>query len=531
MSWLQMKKNPGKTISFVIARSTFAAGACVLLGLPNVAQGAPQYQRLSYTGDTSTSITVTWNTTVDTDSEVDYGTATGSLGKKAVGTTFQANAGLGYVHEATLTGLQPSTKYYYVVGSATDGFSAEKSFVTGPLEHQDCGQFKFVFLGDNRPDPIFGGGENWPTILGQSVQQQPDFVLNGGDLVIDGDKVDQWLLLLGWTEKIAASLPFMPTIGNHDTGPGQGDTANYNQLFALPRSTGAHGSGTEDYYYFTYGNAIFVALSTEGFKTGSVPFAEQAAWLDEVLTNNPKKWKFVYFHKPAYTHEDPLGVSHAPNEEGQNASFVAVIDKHHVDVVLTSHNHWYERYEPSACGTKGTPGSSQPCSVGANNYSAGTVYYVSGGAGAFTIPGILCGTQFGRAFCAGAHHYVVFNVNNEVLKIDTWAAFPQTNQVIDTITITKGAVNCLPPDGGIADSGQDSAATADGPTIADAATPDSSGPAADTLGDAGSRTDAGTSAKPSSGCGCRVVGDGVSGTLVLLLLLGGLLWRRKSLGR
>jgi len=63
----------------------------------------------------------------------------------------------------------------------------------------------------------------------------------------------------------------MPCLGNHDTGPGSGDGANYNRLFALPRSIGPHGSGTEDYYAFTYGNAVFVSLSTESFKGGAIP--------------------------------------------------------------------------------------------------------------------------------------------------------------------------------------------------------------------------------------------------------------------
>ena len=74
----------------------------------------------------------------------------------------------------------------------------------------------------------------------------------------------------------------MPCIGNHDNGPGEGDTANYNQIFALPRSQGTYGSGTEDYYYFTYGNAIFAVLSTETFKGGAVPFATQADWLERL---------------------------------------------------------------------------------------------------------------------------------------------------------------------------------------------------------------------------------------------------------
>ena len=212
---------------------------------------APQYARLSYTGDTATSVAVTWNTTGNAASEVQLGKSPGNYAQVVSGKVTQANAGLGYIHEVELTGLSPSTKYYYIAGAASDGYTKEASFTTGPSEDPSCGNFKLVFLADNRPDPIFGGGDNWPQILGQAAAHQPAFALNGGDLVIDGDQIAQWLAFLGWTEPVAKSIPFMPSMGNHDVGPGSGDGANYNQIFALPRSTGPSGSNTEDYYYFT----------------------------------------------------------------------------------------------------------------------------------------------------------------------------------------------------------------------------------------------------------------------------------------
>ena len=519
---------------------------------------APQYVRLSFTGDTATSMTATWNTTTNVASEVQLGTSSGNYSQVVTGKVTQANAGLGYIHEVELTSLKPSTKYFYIAGTAADGYTAEASFTTGPTADPSCANFKLVFLADNRPDPIFGGGDNWPQILGQAAAHQPAFVLNGGDLVIDGDQIGQWLALLGWTEPVAKSIPFMPSMGNHDTGPGSGDGANYNQLFALPRSTGTNGSNTEDYYYFTYGNAIFVSLSTESFKGGSIPFGTQAAWLDDVFTKNPKKWKFVYYHKPTYTTSAAFSISHPPNEENQNAAFVAVFDKHHVDVVMTSHNHWYERFEPSACGTKGTPGSANPCSVGASNFAGGTVYLVSGGAGAFTIPAFLCGNTPGRALCSGDHHYVLMNIANEKLTLETWSAFPQPNKVIDTITIAKpGDVCGTPPDGGVPDSGTGGAGGAagagggggsggsggsagSGATAGSAgsggavggAGGTSSGGAAQsggTTASGGSATGGKASGKDAgedSGCGCRAAGSGsAAGALALMALAG--IWARR----
>ncbi len=516
------------------SRSWNRAGLAGLMGLgvllvASPAHAAPQYLRLSYTGDTTTTMTVSWNTTAPTStSEVQYGTSSGLYTDTAVGSSFQANAGLGYIHESTLTGLLPLTTYYYVAGDVTDGFSTERTFTTGPVQDANCGDFSFVVLGDNRPDPTFGGGENWPQILAEAAQHSPAFAINGGDLVIDGDQIDEWIDFLGWTEGVASVIPFMACIGNHDDGPGEGATANYNQIFAYPTSQGTYGSGTEDYYYFTYGNAIFVSLSTETFKGGGSTMADQAQWLDEVLTQNPRKWKFLYYHKPSYTHEVFFSISHEPNEEGQNAALMPVIDAHHVDVVFTSHNHWYERWEPSACGTAGTPGSDDPCTV--SDYSSGTVFIVTGGAGAFTIPGFLCGNASGRANCSGDHHYVRVSISDHELSLETWAAYPQTNQVFDSIAITKTADNCAVGPG--PDAGVDASVPSDG-----SVGPDASGPGPDSGSgdpDAASGTDGGGPGvdagepvgTPKDGCACRSAGPGAGGPLVLALLLG-LLWIRR----
>ncbi|MBI3202907.1 MAG: metallophosphoesterase family protein [Myxococcales bacterium] len=495
---------------------------------------APEYARLSYTADPQTSMAVTWNTTTASAAEVQYGTASGAYTKTVTAKSTQANAGLGYIHEAELTGLTPSTKYFYIAGSTAGGFTTEASFTTGPAADPSCGSAKFAFLADNRPDPIFGGGDNWPQIMAQAAAHKPAFMLNGGDLVIDGDKIDQWLKLLGWTSPVAKTIPFMPSMGNHDTGPGSGDGANYNQIFALPRSTGAKGSNTEDYYFFTYANAIFVSLSTDSFKGGTIPFADQAAWLDTVLTQNPKKWKFVYFHKPIYTTKSSFSISHPPNEANQNAALVPIFDKHHVDAVLTSHNHWYERFEPSACATKGTPGSANACSVGATNFAGGTVYYVSGGAGAFTIPKLFCGSTAGRAKCSDEHHYLLVDIQNDTMKIETWGANPQPNTVIDSITIKKGTEVCGgPPDGGVGGTGGSGGSTGGsggattgggGSSGGSAGSGGSAAGAGGSAGTAGGAPDASAGGSPGGGgsssgggssgeseddggCGCRAAGS------------------------
>ncbi len=507
-----------------------ASLAALSLALATEVQAAPQYVRLSFVDATQTTMTVTWHTTPNVAGEVRYGTSPGNLTMTETGIVNPGPGSMGDIHEVTLAGLQPDTVYYYQAGDTNDGYSPEYSFLTGPTPHEECGQFSFLFLGDNRPDGTLGGGENYDQILQQTEAHNAAFLLNGGDLVIDGDQLGQWATYLGYSESSSALIPLMPCLGNHDDGPGEGDGANYNRLFALPRSTGPYGSNTEDYYYFVYGNAIFVSLSTDSYKGGSIPFQTQADWLDEVLTAHPQLWKIVFLHKPIYTSEVIFSISHEPNEAGQNAAFVSVFDAHHVDVVLTSHNHWYERYEPSACGTQNNPGSDQPCLVGGDPAN-GTIYFVSGGAGAFTIPAAL---NFfpppGQVTCLDDHHYMLFDVQDTKLTIDTWGAFPQANQIIDTLTIEKpSTVNCETIGPGGAGGGGGSSSGVGGSTSGTGGT--------STSGTGGSTTSSGIGANGTTptgdssetgGCGCQTQKPTRPAWLALAAAALGIgVWRRR----
>ncbi|MFO8074448.1 MAG: metallophosphoesterase family protein [Polyangia bacterium] len=499
---------------FTILSAVAALAASAALAAP-AAVGDPVYLRLSYIDDASSSMTVTWHTAGPADSEVRYGTSPGDYTSTTVGDSFASSVvEFGHIHQVTLTGLEPETVYYYVAGSEEDGWSTEHSFVTAPPADLACGSFSFVFLGDNRPDETFGGGENWDAILDQAAATDPAFMLNGGDLLIDGDDVGGWLDFLGWTCDVAAEIPLMPTIGNHDNGPGEGDEAYYNQLFSLPRSSGEFGSDTEDYYFFTYANAIFVSLSTETFKGGEIPFQQQADWLDQVLTDNPRKWRIVFYHKPSYN-QDALVGGHEPNEESQNAALIPVIDEHHVDLVIASHVHWYERYHPTACATQGEPGSSEPCPVGEGNFADGTVHLVSGGAGAFTIPSVFCpiSPPPGRAVCDSSHHYLLIHIEDEVLEYQAWGAHPQNNELFDSFVITKEDEECAAAD---ADTDSDS----DSDTDTDIDIDIDSDADADTSDDA--EIDGGgqnaSEGDDSGSCGCNAPGSRASvGALSALL--------------
>jgi hypothetical protein len=378
----------------------------------------PKYVRLSYgQPDATTSIGVAWNSdAVGDGSLVEYG-KDATYGQSFTGTALTGQGPLGAIHEATLTGLEPATTYHFRVGGA-GGWSLDRTFRTAPAD--PCAPLSFVVLGDDRSDDNSGASPRWPPIFEEALSGGPLFVLNTGDIVRDGSEANQWNAWLGASGDGLSAAAHMPTIGNHDDGPGDGDTANYNQIFNLPRNDVTN---TEDYYYFTTGSAIVVSLSTQTYKD----FGAQAAWLDKVLTENPRTWRFVFFHHPTYTSSSLLGlldISHPPNEEHQNAAYTAVFDKHHVDFVFYGHNHFYERFQPM----KGNGDGDEGIPVG--EAGKGTYYVVAGGAGAITynIATILfCGTAKGSAKCSGNHHYVRLDLDGNKL---TYLAHSTAQQLL-----------------------------------------------------------------------------------------------------
>jgi hypothetical protein len=219
----------------------------------------------------------------------------------------------------------------------------------------------------------------------------------------------------------------MYALGNHDDGPVHGDGANYNRVFHLPRGAKAlGGSGTEDHYFFLSGNAIFVSLSTQSFDTGSPKFKAQADWLDRVLAKHPKRWRIVALHHPIYT--EHLFYNHEPDEQGQNAALVPVLNKHHVDIVFQGHNHFYERWAPSSCKDGA---SKRTCPT--PGFDKGTVFITTGGGGA--MPHFFAGgTSRVRPAASGAHHFVVVDIVNHTLKL---RAIDASGATIDKLTIRK----------------------------------------------------------------------------------------------
>ena len=466
-------------------RFGWLCSAAILLASAT-AFAAPRWVRITLPPEQpATGMVVAWNSDAMADaSTVEYGTSAGALTQSQVGASFTAKGALGVVHEVTLTSLKPGTTYHYRVGGA-GAWSPVHTFKTAPTE--GCGPFKFIASGDHRSDDNAGPNPKWKSILGEMAATGATFILETGDLVKDGADLKQWQNHMEMGAAHMGEVALMPTFGNHDSDDVQGASAAFNQLFSLPTNAS---TGTEDFYAFEYGEAVFVAMTTATY-ADAAGLAMQAKWLDETLTKHANKtWKFVYFHHPCYTSSIDLKIidlNHPANEKGQNTAFLPVFDKHHVDIVFAGHNHFYERFAP-------IKGGSPVAST-----QAGTVYITTGGAGAFTYDTIdvfgfkiepmkiICGDGIlgmsgkakGSQFCTGKHHYVEVAIDKHVLtatvratSAQNFSDAPANKAVIETFQIVKPANvagNCSPlgADAGSTDAGSTDAGGADTAGAAD----------------------------------------------------------------
>ena len=400
------------------------------------AWAAPSAVKLSWASpDAATTMAVSWVTPNEVPSTVEYGPQT--TGEHMLtGAAAAFIDGIGWFHEVELTGLAPNTTYRYRVGSAGD-WSSEYSFKTAP--NDGCTPFSFVSRGDARSQDSRGPSLNWSSIHQEAEAAGAEFFLNGGDLVKEGSQIGQWAQWLQDSEMVNPRRPMMPALGNHDDGPGDGNSANYNRLFVLPTNPV---TGTEDYYAFVYNNLLVFSLSTQTFEDWAV----QMQWMTGVAAQHPDKWKVAYFHHPVYTTETKafgVAVGHGPNEKGQNPFYAPAFDAAGIDIVVQSHNHIYERFAPLRFDPGDVDNGQQVADYG-NGPGQGRLYVVSGGSGAFLDP--LIEGQF-QDFAVGStsrskdHHFIRISIAGNTLHYQALRTNAGNSSgggtVIDDLTLAR----------------------------------------------------------------------------------------------
>lgn len=298
----------------------------------------------------------------------------------------------GYIHDVELTGLEPDTIYYFICGGENGGYSEERSFRTAP---EASTNIRFVAGGDSRYDSETNWPEERDDISREMAKFNPSFVLFTGDFVRQGDyqlEWDNWLAAAQeyWVDNDNLTIPIIPCIGNHELY-GDGGASYYAQFY-LPSD--------EKWYSLDWGPDLhIIVLNSETGISG-----EQSEWLeDDLATHASCKWKIAIYHRPAFTKS-----KHSPSGSIQT-NWVPLFDTYHVDLVISGHNHCYERTDPINYTRSGETCVPSP--------AEGTIYVTSGGWGAPPYSENYRQVGWTGYYPVAKYNFVVVDIENDTLHL------------------------------------------------------------------------------------------------------------------
>jgi 3',5'-cyclic AMP phosphodiesterase CpdA len=179
---------------------------------------------------------------------------------------------------------------------------------------------KFAVIGDNGTGgrPQFEVGQQMAALRAtfpfEFVLMMGDNLYNAQDFAAKFERP--------YAALVAAGVKFYAAIGNHDDPQAQARYPAFNM-------NGAR------YYTFAKRNVRFVVADTN--------FLDQLqlGWLEHTLKSASEQWKIVYFHHPLYSNGD----RHGSNVE-LRVRLEPLLVANGVDVVMSGHDHIYERIRP-----------------------------------------------------------------------------------------------------------------------------------------------------------------------------------------
>ena len=294
------------------------------------------------------------------------------------------NGRIVWTYHARVPGLRPGATYGYAVTADNDGSRADPFSATFTTAPEGRAAFRFTSFGD-----LATPNTNWVRSYGQAAYAvgavesfQPLFHLLNGDLCYaglnPGAQPDVWRDFGNNNQASAAYRPWMPVPGNHEIEFGNGPQGftSYLTRYTLPRN----GSGGFEgrWYSFRIGSALFVSLSADdvvcqdagAFVAGPGPLAPAAAtgnpvvpagtsfyirgysggtqtrWLEATLAAGRRDdsidWIIVQTHQCACSSSRGGNGSDA----GIRREWLPLFDRYEVDLVLSGHDHDYERSFP-----------------------------------------------------------------------------------------------------------------------------------------------------------------------------------------
>jgi predicted MPP superfamily phosphohydrolase len=184
------------------------------------------------------------------------------------------------------------------------------------------GSVRFAVIGDT------GSGTDKQQQVGDMMLQYRaafpfDFVLMMGDNLYGSENPEDYQKKFAkvYQKLLDNKVKFYATLGNHDQ-PNERFYENFNM-------------NGKEYYRFTKGNVAFYSLNSNYMDK------KQLKWLEDELAKDTSEWKVTFFHHPPYS---------SAKMHGSDKQIRQVLEplfvRYGVNLVLTGHDHVYERIKP-----------------------------------------------------------------------------------------------------------------------------------------------------------------------------------------
>lgn len=188
-----------------------------------------------------------------------------------------------------------------------------------PLEQKSV---RFAVIGDN------GTGERPQYDIAAEMETYEnvahyEFVVMMGDNIYGGHKPKDFERKFEAPYKplLDAGVKFYACLGNHDSS----DETLYKPF----------NMNGQRYYTFKKGDVQFFALDSNYMDP------TQLDWIQQQLRESNAKWKIAFFHHPLYSD----GRFHGSDVDLRN-QLMPIFEKYGVNVVMSGHDHVYERFKP-----------------------------------------------------------------------------------------------------------------------------------------------------------------------------------------
>jgi hypothetical protein len=370
----------------------------LLTEITPLAGTTPAQWRVTWTGDTATTATISWSTALAGEKHIlHFGTNPGGSdsskykhhlseiqsGAYSMTEKEAADTETAYYHHRELRNLKPATNYYFLLES--DGELSRPLYFRTSAK---SGDFKLLVGGDSRSGLVERCRMNLK--MAQLLQQNPAIVAlnHGGDFVAAGERWRQWRLWLSHHELTTTSdgrvLPIIPTRGNHDGGP------LIFEVFNLKKPA--------DKLHLWYSTQLPEEVNLLVLDTNFSAKGAQEQWLDEQLaTLRPKStWLLTAYHRPLHPAVKPPA--------GQAAIFVPLFEKYNVDLACEADGHCIKRTVPIRNGEQD---------------STGVTYIGEGGLGVGQYQPKIDRWYLQGGYVSRGHHVMLLSFSRQALQVTT----------------------------------------------------------------------------------------------------------------